>query len=153
MLKPAGLEASKDVLSTGYLKDPTISTWDNDAGKKEWLAFMDKYYPDGDKNSSFTVYGYTVAQTLLADAQAGRRQPHARERDEAGPKPEELTHPMLLPGITINTSDMDFYPIEQMQMRSSTASARSCSARSSTGAAREADPRSGSSGDPERHMR
>ena len=36
VLKPAGLEASKDVLSTGYLKDPTDPTWDNDAGKKEW---------------------------------------------------------------------------------------------------------------------
>src|SRR6187402_772048 len=65
VLKPAGLEASKDVLSTGYLKDPTDPTWNDDAGKKEWLAFMDKYYPDGDKASSFTVYGYTVAQTLV----------------------------------------------------------------------------------------
>ena len=64
VLKPAGLEASKDVLSTQYLKDPTDPTWNDDAGKKEWLAFMDKYFPDGDKTSSFTVYGYTVAQTL-----------------------------------------------------------------------------------------
>src|SRR5207253_7702130 len=65
VLKPAGLEASKGVLSTVYLKDPTDPTWDNDAGKKEWLAFMDKYFPDGDKTSSFTVYGYSVAQTLV----------------------------------------------------------------------------------------
>src|SRR5436305_1636796 len=64
VLRPAGLEASKDVLSTGYLKDPTDPTWDNDAGKKEWLAVMDKYFPAGDKTSSFTAYGYTVAQTL-----------------------------------------------------------------------------------------
>ena len=65
VIKPAGLEASKGVLSTGYLKDPTDPTWNNDAGKKEWLAFMDKYFPEGDKTSSFTVYGYTVAQTLV----------------------------------------------------------------------------------------
>jgi branched-chain amino acid transport system substrate-binding protein len=51
------------VLSTGYLKDPTDPTWNDDAGKKEWAAFMDKYYPEGDKASSFTAYGYTVAQT------------------------------------------------------------------------------------------
>ena len=31
---------------------------------KKWNAFMDKYYPDGDKTSSFTVYGYGVTQTL-----------------------------------------------------------------------------------------
>ena len=33
---------------------------------KKWRAFMDKYYPEGDKNSSFNTYGYGVAQTLEA---------------------------------------------------------------------------------------
>ncbi len=33
--------------------------------RRNGLAFMDKYYPEGDKASSFTVYGYTVAQTLV----------------------------------------------------------------------------------------
>src|SRR5207237_7987306 len=65
VLKPAGLEASKGILSTQYLKDPTDPTWDNDPGKKEWVAFMDKYYPEGDKTSTFTVYGYLVAQTMV----------------------------------------------------------------------------------------
>src|SRR6185369_16198143 len=43
VLKPAGLDASKDVLSTGYIKDPTDPTWKDDAAYKEWQAFMDKY--------------------------------------------------------------------------------------------------------------
>ena len=30
---------------------------------------------------------------------------------------KQLSHPMLLPGITINTSDKDFAPIKQMQMQ------------------------------------
>jgi len=117
VLKPAGLEASKDVLSTGYLKDPTDSTWDNDAGKKEWVAFMDKYYPDGDKTSSFTVYGYTVAQTLHQTLkQAGDNLTRENVMKQAASL-KNVAHPMLLPGITINTSDKDFYPIEQMQMQ------------------------------------
>ncbi len=116
VLKPAGLEASKGILSTQYLKDPTDSTWDNDAGKKEWAAFMDKYYPDGDKTSTFTVYGYLVAQTLVQvlkqcgdDLTRESVMKHA-----ANLKGLEL--PMLLPGIKINTSDKDFAPIKQMQM-------------------------------------
>ena len=117
VLKPAGLEASKDVLSTGYLKDPTDPTWDNDAGKKEWAAFMDKYYPDGDKASSFTVYGYTVAQTLhQALKQAGDNLTRENVMKEAA-NLKNVTLPMLLPGITINTSASDFYPIKQMQMQ------------------------------------
>ena len=117
VLKPAGLEASKDVLSTGYLKDPTDSTWDNDAGKKEWVAFMDKYYPDGDKTSSFTVYGYTVAQTLHETLkQAGDTLTRENVMKQAASL-KGLKLPMLLPGIEINTSATDFYPIEQMQMQ------------------------------------
>ena len=117
VLKPAGLEASTGVLSTGYLKDPTDPTWDNDAGKKEWLAFMDKYYPDGDKASSFTVYGYTVAQTLVqALKQCGDDLTHANVMKQAASL-KQLSLPMLLPGITINTSATDFYPIKQMQMQ------------------------------------
>jgi hypothetical protein len=30
---------------------------------------------------------------------------------------KQLSLPMLLPGITINTSATDFYPIKQMQMQ------------------------------------
>ncbi len=117
VLKPAGLEASKDVLSTGYLKDPTDPTWDNDAGKKEWLAFMEKYFPDGDKTSSFTVYGYTVAQTLHQTLkQAGDDLTRANVMKQAASL-KGLKLPMLLPGIEINTGATDFYPIEQMQMQ------------------------------------
>jgi branched-chain amino acid transport system substrate-binding protein len=117
VLKPAGLEASKGVLSTGYLKDPTDSTWDNDAGKKEWLAFMDKYFPEGDKTSSFTAYGYTVAQTLVQVLkQCGDDLTRANVMKQAASL-KSVNLPMLLPGITINTSATDFYPIEQMQMQ------------------------------------
>jgi len=117
VLKPAGLDAAKGVLSTAYLKDPTDSTWDNDPGKKEWLAFMDKYYPDGDKTSSFTVYGFTVAQTLhQVLKQSGDDLTRANVMKQAASL-KDVKLPMLLPGITINTSASDFYPIEQMQMQ------------------------------------
>jgi branched-chain amino acid transport system substrate-binding protein len=117
VLKPAGLEASAGVLSTGYLKDPTDPTWNDDAGKKEWVAFMDKYFPDGDKTSSFTAYGFTVAQTLhQVLKQCGDDLTRANVMKQAASM-KGVTLPMLLPGITINTSDADFYPIKQMQMQ------------------------------------
>src|SRR5206468_2017344 len=47
VLKPAGLDASKDIVTARYLKDVTDPQWKNDPGYKEWLAFMQKYYPDG----------------------------------------------------------------------------------------------------------
>ena len=117
VLKPAGLEASKGVLSTGYTKDPTDPTWKDDPGYKEWLAFMDKYLPDGDKTSSFVVYGYSVAQTLVQVLkQCGDTLTRENVMKQAA-NLKDFTVPMLIPGITINTSATDFYPIEQMRMQ------------------------------------
>ena len=65
VLKPAGLEASKGVISVNYGKDPLDPTWKDDAGMKKYFEFMAKYYPDGDKDSNFNTYGYSTAQLLV----------------------------------------------------------------------------------------
>jgi branched-chain amino acid transport system substrate-binding protein len=117
VLRPAGLEASKGILSTGYLKDPTDPTWKDDAGYKQWLAFMDKYFPEGDKTSSFTIYGYSVAMSLeLVLKQCGDTLTRENVMKEAA-NIKNLQLPTALPGIVINTSPTDFFPFEQMQMQ------------------------------------
>ena len=116
VLKPAGLDNAQGILSTAYIKDPTDPTWKNDAALKEWTAFMDKYYPEGDKTSSFTVYGYAVAQTLV---QVLKQCGNDLTRDNVMKQAANLKNfelGVLLPGIKINTGPNDFFPIEQMQM-------------------------------------
>jgi len=116
VLQPAGFEASKDILSTFYLKDPIDPTWKDDSGYKEWLAFMDKYYPEGDKSDSVNAYAYTVAQTLM---QVLKQCGDDLTRDsimKQAASLKDLELPMLLPGIKVNTSATDFYPVKQMQM-------------------------------------
>jgi branched-chain amino acid transport system substrate-binding protein len=116
VLKPAGLEASKDILSTAYLKDPSDPTWKDDPAYKEWVAFMDKYYPDGDKTTSFTVYGYLVAKTMVQVLkQSGDNLTRENVMKQAA-NLKDFELGMLLPGIKINTSPTDFFPIKQMQM-------------------------------------
>lgn len=117
VLKPAGLDASKGILSTGYIKDSTDPTWKDDAGMKEWIAFMDKYFPEGDKTSSFTVYGYAVGQSLVQVLkQAGNELTRENVMKQAANlKNVEIN--VLLPGIKLNSGPNDFYPIEQMQMQ------------------------------------
>ena len=89
VMKPAGLEASKGVISVNYGKDPLDPTWKDDPGMKKYFEFMAKYYPDGDKDSSFNSYGYSTTQLLIHVLQEVRRQSHPRERHEAGDQPEE----------------------------------------------------------------
>lgn len=116
VLKPAGLENSKGILSTGYLKDPTDPSWKNDSAVKEWAAFMDKYYPEGDKTTTFTVYGYLTAQTLVQVLkQCGDDLTRENVMKQAA-NLKDLELEMLLPGIKINTGPSDYYPIKQMQM-------------------------------------
>ncbi len=116
VLKPAGLEQSKDIVSAAYVKDPTDPSFKDDAALKEWTAFMDKYLPDGDKTSSFTVYGYSVAQTLVQVLkQSGDTLTRENVMKQAA-NLKNLSLGMLLPGITVNTGPNDFFPIEQMQL-------------------------------------
>jgi len=116
VLKKAGFENAKGILSTLYLKDPTDPAWKDDAAYKEWVAFMDKYFPQGDKTSSFPVYGYTVAQTLVQVLkQCGDNLTRENVMKQAA-NLKSLKLPMPLPGIVINTSPTDYYPIEQMQI-------------------------------------
>src|SRR5262245_20954525 len=61
VLKPAGLDNAKDLLAAAYLKDPTDPTWKDDPAFKEWVAFMEKYYPDGDRTRGENVYGHLVS--------------------------------------------------------------------------------------------
>ena len=117
VLKPAGLENAVGILTAGYQKDQTDPQWKDDPGFKRWSAFMDKYYPDGDKSSSFTGYAYSVAQTLVhVLKQCGDDLTRDNVmRQAASLKGLELE--MLQPGIKLDTSPTDYFPIEQMQMQ------------------------------------
>jgi branched-chain amino acid transport system substrate-binding protein len=116
VLVPAGLEKSEGLITSAYLKDPTDPQWAKDKGFKDWVDWMKKYYPQGDLADVFNVFGYTAAQTMVQVLQQCGDD-LTREnvmRQAANQKNIEL--PMFLPGIKINTSPADFYPIEQMQL-------------------------------------
>jgi branched-chain amino acid transport system substrate-binding protein len=116
VLKPAGIDNAKGILSQGYYKDPTDPAWNNDPAFKEWLAFMDKYYPDGDKTSTYTVLGYVAAQTLVQVLkQCGDNLTRENVMKQAA-NLKDLEFGLLLPGIKINTGPNDFAPVKQMQM-------------------------------------
>ena len=115
-LKPAGFENAKGVVSDFYLKDPTDPQWKNDAGYKWWVGFMDKYYPKGDKTDVNNVYGPSNAATVVqALKQCGDNLTRENVMRQAA-NLHNFKVPMLLPGITINTSPTDFAPVKQVQM-------------------------------------
>jgi branched-chain amino acid transport system substrate-binding protein len=115
MLKPAGLDKSVGIVSVAFLKDPNDPQWDDDAGMKEWRAWMDKYYPEGDRSDGANVYGYLISQTLVQVLrQCGNDLSRANIMRQAA-NLHDLELSMLLPGIRINTSPTDYRPVKQLQ--------------------------------------
>jgi ABC-type branched-subunit amino acid transport system substrate-binding protein len=116
VLKPAGLEFSKGIISTVYLKDPTDPTWNDDPAVKAWRAFMDKYYPDGDKANANNVYGYVQAEAMVQVLkQCGDNLTRENVMKQAA-NLKDFHSDLMLPGIKVNTSPDDYFPIEQMQL-------------------------------------
>jgi ABC-type branched-subunit amino acid transport system substrate-binding protein len=115
-LRPAGMQNSIGVISTAFLKDPNDPAWRDDPAMKDWSAFMDKYYPDGDKADANTVFGYAAAETL-AEVLRQCGDDLSREnimRQAASLKNYQTS--LALPGVVINTGPRDFKPIEQMRL-------------------------------------
>ena len=116
-LKPAGLENAKGIISDTSFKDATDPKWKDDAGYKWWVAFMDKYYPSGDKTDNQNVYGVSIAATTVQTLkQCGDELTRDNVMKQAASL-HDLELPMLLPGIAINTGPTNFAPIRQAQMR------------------------------------
>jgi branched-chain amino acid transport system substrate-binding protein len=116
VLKPAGLNKSKGVITARFLKDPTDPRWKDDAGCKQWAAFVAKYLAPAQRDDQIAIYGFSAAAMIVQVLkQCG--DDLSREnimRQAANIKDLEL--PMLLPGIRVNTSADDFRPIRQMQL-------------------------------------
>ena len=116
VLEPAGRDNSIGVISSQYLKDSTDPGLKDDPGYKEWLAFMNKYLPDANKSDWLNVYGYTIAQTLVATLKAAGDDLTRANVIKQATNLKDLQVGALLPGIRINTSSTDFYPMKQVQL-------------------------------------
>jgi len=116
VLKPAGFEYSKGIISSYSLKDPNDPQWQNDKDVQDWAAFMKKYFPDGNIQDQLIVYGYVVAEaTVQVIKQCGDDLTHENIMKQAANL--DVALPMLLPGIRLKTSPTDYFPIEAMRLQ------------------------------------
>jgi branched-chain amino acid transport system substrate-binding protein len=117
VMVPAGLDKGVGVITMGFVKDPTDPQWDNDPAMKAWIAFMKKYYPDGDRTDWYNVYAYAVAQTLVEVLkQCGDDLTRENVMKQAASL-RNMELPLLLPGVRINTSPADYRVIRQAQLQ------------------------------------
>ena len=117
VMKPAGFENGQDIITAAYLKDPTDKQWDNADDMKAWREWMAKFNPSGNPGDAFNIYGYAVAATLHKTLeQCGNELTRANLMKQAA-NLKKVAVPLLLPGITVNTSATDYYPIQSVRLQ------------------------------------
>ena len=116
VMKPAGLENSQGIITAQYLKDPTDKQWESADDFKAWVAWMDKWMPGANKADANHVFGYAVSclmhETLKKCGDELTRDNVMKQAANF----QKFKLPLALPGITVNTSPTDYYPIQSVQL-------------------------------------
>jgi ABC-type branched-subunit amino acid transport system substrate-binding protein len=116
VINPAGPEKAVGMMSSVYVKDPGSQAWDNDPAMQDYKAWMKKYMPNDDISDQNFVNSYNTAMVLVqALKQAGSDLSRESIMKQAL-SIKDFPLPMMLPGITVNTSPTDHFPIDQMQL-------------------------------------
>lgn len=116
VLQPAGLDASKGVLATLYIKSPDDPMWADDQATKDYLAFMKEWAPNEPSTESLAVMGYSVAQTMV---ELLRRCGDNLTRENllsVATSIKGYQLPMFIPGIVINVSPTDRVAMKQARL-------------------------------------
>jgi ABC-type branched-subunit amino acid transport system substrate-binding protein len=117
VIQPAGFENAQGIISVAFLMDPLDPQWKNDPGMKTFDEFLAKDFPEGNRADALVVTGFNVAQTLVQVLkQCGDNLTRENVMKQAA-NLKDFRTTNLLPGITINTSPIDFAPIKQVQFR------------------------------------
>jgi ABC-type branched-subunit amino acid transport system substrate-binding protein len=116
VLEPAGLESSIGLLSSTWVKDPLDPAFENDPAMKDWRAWMSKYLPGEDVRRPSFRYGYNTAATMVRVLKQAGNDLSRENIMRQATNLRDFEPPMLLPGIKVNTSPTDYYPVQQLQL-------------------------------------
>jgi len=117
VLKPAGLDKAVGLMTAAFVKDPSEADWKNDPATKDYLAFMQRYYPEADPLDTQNVVGYISAEALVQVLKQSADDLTRENVMHQAANLRDVELPMLLPGIKLNTSPTDYTPIKQMHLR------------------------------------
>ncbi|MBO4227444.1 ABC transporter substrate-binding protein [Bradyrhizobium neotropicale] len=115
-LVPAGLDNSKGVITVAFRKDPNDAAWADDAGVKEYLAFMKQYMPEANPSETYHVFGYATAQTFVHVLKNCGDDLTRENLMKQATSITDLVLPIMLPGIKLNTTPTRYTPMSQEQL-------------------------------------
>ena len=116
-IMPVGPERAVGLVTSVYIKDPSDPAWAEDAGIRDYMTFMAKYYGEGNPKEALNAYGYTVTAVLrrLLEQCGGNFSRESIMKQANNLRDIEI--PTMLPGIRVNTSPTNHHPLQQMQLQ------------------------------------
>ncbi|GIQ75028.1 ABC transporter substrate-binding protein [Bradyrhizobium sp. RD5-C2] len=115
-LQPAGFETAQGILAFATRMDPGNPLWADTSDMKQYMAFLDRYVPNADRADDLYAIGYTAGATAAhVIRQCGDQLTRANILHQATSL-KGFPAPLLIPGITLNTTPSDYVPIKQFQL-------------------------------------
>ena len=112
-----GVNHSVGVVTAEFLKEPGDLVWQDDPEVRAYLDFMKNYNSGVDRNDWSNVIAYYMASAVVeALKSCGAELTRERLLDRVSHM-EEVAVPMLIPGITLNTTPTDYHAIKQMRLK------------------------------------
>jgi hypothetical protein len=111
VLRPAGLEKAKGLISATSYMDPDDPRWTEDGSLKPYNDFVAKYLPKENRANAYLLTGYIEAQALVTVLrQCGDDLSRLNIMRQAANL--KNFHPVgLLPGVSFFTSRTQYHPI------------------------------------------
>jgi branched-chain amino acid transport system substrate-binding protein len=116
VLKPAGLAASRGVVTTQYLKQPGDPAWADDAEVKAYKDFLKKYASSVNPDDYSVLVAYTNVNTLGAVLKSCGDDLTRENLVRQATSLHGQRMPMMLPGITISTTPEDYTPFKTLRI-------------------------------------
>jgi ABC-type branched-subunit amino acid transport system substrate-binding protein len=114
VMVPAGLEAATGIMSVGALKPYSNDSKDPDI--VAYREFMKARLPNADPANLAAGYGYMVAQALVVVLQQCKNDLSRENIMKQAANLKDVSLPLLLPGVKLNTSPTDYRPIKDGYM-------------------------------------
>src|SRR6476659_6316420 len=116
-LKPAGFDNAVGVIVGTFIKDPTDSKWNDDAGMKGFRAFFDKYLPGSDVGDTNYLTGYQQGLILEQILKQFGNDLSRENIVKQAKSLKDVVLPTSMPGISINTSATSNMIWTQLQLQ------------------------------------
>jgi ABC-type branched-subunit amino acid transport system substrate-binding protein len=115
-LKPAGLDKAVGLVTAQFLKEPADPRWASDPEVKAYNDFISEKVPGADPNDWSNVIAYYMAAAVVTTLKSCGTDLTRQCMLDRISHMDHVAVPLLLPGITLNTTPTDYHAIKKMQL-------------------------------------